>query len=160
MDSLMNRIAALASMFMISFAVCAMFIARDVGPNYTIEDLDEIVGVEWNYHHSSNVIKGERLRRRLIESSDGQCSFYVSDFKVVEVFKGDHKVGDIFTAVDSIDDKDSEQPSSHLLFSKHINIAHYPGLRKFQCIPRLMVAVHRLHLTELMRVLRLMNLER
>ena len=123
----MNNKVVLGAIFIVSIFVLALFIEQDYGENYDIDDLEERVRISWNFDYSSNVIHGELIKNHLIESNDKQCSFKVSDIKVIESFKGKYKVGDVFTTTGIGAHETIEERTEHLLFFKKLKVSDYPG---------------------------------
>jgi hypothetical protein len=123
----MNQKVVFGAMFVVSISVLALFIEQDSGTNYDIDDLEERIDITWNYDYSNNVIYGELIENHVIESNDKQCSFNVSDIRVIESFKGKYKVGDIFTTTGISAHETSEEHTEHLLFLKDLKVSEYPG---------------------------------
>jgi len=123
----MNPKIILASILVISFFAFALFAKDDMKASYDIDDLQERIDIDWNYDYSSNVVYGKVLKNHLVQSNNNECSFTVSDIKVIESFKGNYKVGDVFTTTGISAHETTEDNTEHLLFMQNLSVKNYPG---------------------------------
>jgi len=123
----MNQKFILISIFIISLFSLALFVKADLSAGYDIDDLQERINIDWNYDYSSNVIYGKVLKNRFVQSNNNECAFTVSDIKVIESFKGNYKVGEVFTTTGISTHETTEDNTEHLLFMKNLSVKDYPG---------------------------------
>jgi len=123
----MNQRFILVSMLIISVCTVGLFIKADLRVGYDIDDLQERIDVDWNYENSSNVVYGKVVENHLIQSSSKECSFTVSNIKVIESFKGSYQVGDVFTTTGIGAHETTKNNTEHLLFMNDLIVKDFPG---------------------------------
>jgi len=113
----------------IVFAIaCAYYFSVHFRFEYDIEDIQEVINLDWQHGHSSTVVYGQVITDRYFETKDKKCSFSISDIRVIESFKGQYKKGDIFTVFGTRQRERQEEHTERLLFLEDLTLEQYPGL--------------------------------
>lgn len=106
---------------------CQVFNPPMEKKDLSIESINKSENLEWNYGYSSDVLHAVLIRNNADKSNSNRCKVYYSEFKVIESFKGNHKVGEIIKSSGIGAHETEFKGSEHLLFLNPFIATGYPG---------------------------------
>jgi hypothetical protein len=88
---------------------------------------EDLIGLNFNYNYSSDVIHGVLINRGVAESNNSSCKVKYSTFRVLESFKGSMKVGATFRAIGIELHEYKDVGSEQFLLLKPFVATEFPG---------------------------------